>query len=79
MNGEEEIFSDGNSQLDMMVRVYKGKVLPLLAIFLAVLLPQFISNLVKGNYGIAIILGIMNIFYIVVLTYFGIRYYKMKK
>ena len=79
MNGEEEIFSDGNSRLDMMVRVYKGKVLPLLAIFFAVLLPQFVSNLINGNYGIAIVLGVMIIFYIVVLAYFGIRYYRMKK
>ena len=79
MNGEEEIFSDDNSRLDMMVRVYKGRVLPLLAIFFAVLLPQFVSNLINGNYGIAIILGVVIILYIVVLSYFGIRYHKMKK
>ena len=79
MNGEEEIFSDGSSRQDMMKRVYMGRVLPLLAIFFAILLPQFISNLVRGNYGIAIVLGAMIMLYIVVFSYFGIRYYKMKK
>ena len=79
MNGEEEIFSDSSSRQDMMKRVYMGRVLPLLAIFFAILLPQFISNLVRGNYGIAIVLGAMIMLYIVVFSYFGIRYYKMKK
>ena len=79
MNGEEEIFSDSSSRQDMMKRVYMGRVLPLLAIFFAILLPQFISNLVRGNYGIVIVLGAMIMLYIVVFSYFGIRYYKMKK
>ena len=79
MNGEEEIFSDSSSRQDMMKRVYMGRVLPLLAIFFAILLPQFISSLVRGNYGIVIVLGAMILLYIVVFSYFGIRYYKMKK
>lgn len=79
MNGEEKIFSDGNSRLDMMTRIYKGKVLPLLAIFFAVLLPQLVSNLVNGRYGIAIVLGVMVSLYVVIFAYFAIRYHRQKK
>ena len=57
MNGNEEIFCDDSSRIAMMERVYKGKLLPLLVIFSACLLPQFILNLVNGRYGFAVFMG----------------------
>ena len=57
MNGNEEIFCDESSRIAMMERVYKGKLLPLLVIFSACLLPQFILNLVNGRYGFAVFMG----------------------
>lgn len=40
----EEIFCDEDSRLEMMERVIKGRLLPLLVILFAVLLPAFIWN-----------------------------------
>ena len=79
MNGEEEIFCDDSSRLAMMERVFKGRMIPLAVIFFAVLLPQFIMNLCNGNYGIAILLGVILVLYAVIFSCFGIRYYRKKK
>ena len=58
MQGEEAIFCDEQSRYDMMTRVYKGRMIPLLVIFCALLVPQFILNLaVHHNYGIAVMYG----------------------
>ena len=40
MDGEEEIFSDDASKLEMMDRVYKGRMIPLIVIFLCCICPQ---------------------------------------
>ena len=40
MKEDEGIFCDDDSRLDMMKRVFRGRMVPLLCIFLAVLLPQ---------------------------------------
>ena len=40
MQGQEEIFCDDASRLDMMNRVFKGRMLPLLIVFAAVIVPN---------------------------------------
>lgn len=45
----EEIFCDDESKFDMMKRVYKGRIIPLIVIFFIMILPQFMMN-VRG-YG----------------------------
>ena len=76
MDGEEEIFSDDSSRLAMQDRIRKGRILPLVAIFLAVLLPQFIINLSNGNYGISVLLGAVLAVYVAVFIIFAVRYYR---
>ena len=78
MDGDEEIFSDDNSRLAMQDRIRKGRVLPLVVIFLAVLLPQFIMNLSNGNYGIAALLGVPLVVYVVIFIIFAVRHYHRK-
>ena len=46
----EEIFCDEESRFQMMQRVIKGRMLPLLILFFTVLLPQFISCLFYTHY-----------------------------
>ncbi len=79
MDGEEEIFNDDSSRLAMMERVYKGRLTPMLVIFFATLLPQFVMNLSRGNYGVAVFLGVFLALYVVIFTIFAVRYYKLKK
>lgn len=79
MNGEEEIFSDQRSHLAMMERVYKGRLLPLLIIFTAALLPQFITNLSHGRYVLAAFLGAILVVYLAIFTCCAVYYYRLKK
>lgn len=78
MDGEEEIFCDDSSRLAMMERVYKGRLLPLLVIFSAVLLPQFILNLLNGRFVLAVFMGTILAIYIAVFGYCAVHYYRKK-
>ena len=77
-NGAEEIFCDEDSKLQMMLRVLRGRMLPLLVIFFATLLPQFLTNLGNHNYFIAVILGVILSLYIFVFVTCFIKYMQHK-
>ena len=79
MHGDEEIFCDDESRLAMMGRVYKGRMLPLLVLFFACLLPQFVINLSGGRYGISVLIGAILAIYIAVFVLFAVKYYRFKK
>lgn len=67
MQGDEEIFCDTQSRLEMMDRVYKGRMVPLLVLFCALLMPQFALNLtVYHNYLIAGVYGLIVAVYVIV-------------
>ena len=79
-NGEaEEIFSDNDSKLQMMERVMKGRLLPLLVIFFATLLPQFLINLLSThNYVVASVIGMILILYISVFVSCAVKFHQYK-
>ena len=79
MNGDEEIFCDDESRLAMMDRVYKGRLLPLLVIFFACLMPQFVMHLTGGRYLIAAFMGGILAVYVVVFAIFAVHYHRFKK
>ena len=80
MNGDEEIFCDDASRLAMMERVFKGRLLPLVTIFTACLLPQFfLSMFIYHNIFLIIFLGTIIGVYLGCFTAFGILYAKYKK
>lgn len=78
----EEIFCDDESKFQMMQRVIKGRMLPLLIIFFATLLPQFLINLLSThNYFIATFVGAVLVLYLVLFTVCFVKYnqYKNKR
>lgn len=80
----EEIFCDDESRLEMMKRVFKGRVMPLLCVFFGILLPQlFMQTELSGrsafNQGIAIIYWILYVVYFVLFITFGIQYFSYEK
>ncbi len=75
---DESIFCDDSSRMAMMERVYKARLLPLLVIFSACLLPQFIIQLTNGRYGLAAFMGGILGVYIVVFGYSAVHYYRKK-
>ena len=75
----EEIFCDDESKIMMMERVLKGRMLPLLVLFLCVLLPQFILNIFNyRNYVLATFLGGILAVYIIIFSWCAVKYNKIK-
>ena len=75
----EEIFCDEESRLQLMQRVLKGRMLPLLVIFFATLLPQFLINLLSThNYFIAAFIGGVLAMYIVIFAMCFVKYNQYK-
>lgn len=79
MEGNEEIFCDDESRLDMMKRVFKGRITPLLIIFFGILIPQLLLN-ASGLASNPIRRAITVIYLMLLITYsaffviFGFQY-----
>lgn len=78
-NGDEEIFCDDASRLDMMKRVFKGRIIPLIVIFFCIILPQiFLQSSLNGSFGkvfAGIFIG-LGIVYLILFLVFGIQFWK---
>lgn len=75
----EEIFCDEESRFQMMQRVLRGRMLPLLIIFFLILLPQLLTNLFNThNYLIAAFVGGVLTMYIVIFVLFLVKYSQYK-
>lgn len=85
MDGQEEIFCDDESRLDMMRRVFRGRVVFLLIIFLVAVLPQLVQNIMNYDSGKSYAKGflvfwiVMFILYAFLLVRFAWKYYTFKK
>lgn len=82
MKEEEEIFCDDESRMDMIQRVFKGRVIPLLIIFFCCIIPQLVMQYHgKGamNEGLFYLFLVMFVLYFILFLQFGIQFWKMKK
>lgn len=78
MKEDEKIFCDDNSRLDMLERVFKGKMIPLLTIFSCMILPQLFLqyHIDKRLFGVFIVLFIL---YLLIFLQYGFQYWKLKR
>ncbi len=74
-NGDEEIFCDDESRMEMMQRVLKDRALPLFVIFSAVLIPQFFLQWGQGQYVLCVFIGGMILAYLLLLGGFAGKYW----
>lgn len=77
MKEAEEIFFDDSSKLEMMQRIFKGRMIPMFIVFFLYLVWQFlILKFFDGIVftAIAVLLGAAMVVYILVTVHFGIRY-----
>lgn len=80
MEGEEEIYSDATSKLDMVRRVFKGRIVPLLILFFGIILPQLALQLFNNESFNQVIFGIyigLFVLYAVLFAWFGIQYWAL--
>lgn len=81
MNGVEEIFCDDATRLDMIKRVFKGRIPPLLVIFFLVIIPNiFMQNHMDTplNHVFLGVFIVLFIVYIVLFLWFGIQFWKCR-
>lgn len=75
----EEIFCDDLSRFDMMKRVFKGRIIPLIILFISIVLPQLFINTLGHNGGgtvqdvLSILFMLIAILYLVI---FGVTAYQ---
>ncbi|MBD5551476.1 MAG: DUF2812 domain-containing protein [Lachnospiraceae bacterium] len=85
MEGDEEIFCDDESRLNMLQRVFKGRILWLLIIFFITVMPNLImifTDFVSGKPsrgGILVMWIVLFAVYAVLLIRFALKYYAFKK
>ena len=78
----EEIFCDNESRLDMMKRVFTGRMIPLLVIFFCIIIPQMISqNLIDypANRILGIVFCCMFVLYLGIFISFAVSYWNYYK
>lgn len=79
---KEEIFSDDASKMDMIHRVYKGRVSILLVIFFCTIIPQILMQLNnRSEAGMALLCLFIALFvaYVIIFVKFAVMYWKVKK
>lgn len=80
MNGaEEEIFCDNASRLDMMKRVFRRRMMPLVGIFFFIIIPQIILQSrfdTPENHGLLVIFMALFVVYLLFFTVFAIQFWK---
>ena len=77
-DGAEEIFCDDASRLQLLERIAKGRMRPLLILFLCVLLPCFCRALAQGEAASAAVLGVVLGLYIYIFLRFLYRYRRLR-
>ena len=82
MQAEEEIFSDDSSKLEMLERVYKGRMVPLLIIFITIICPQLYIQFTTPYLAAKIIFGIYCVLFFIYVTIFiqaAVFYNKLRR
>lgn len=79
---EEEIFCDDASRLDMMKRVFTGRMFPLLALFFLVIIPQMIVQSqydTPFNQALTVFFCVMFVLYLGLFIAFALPFWKYYK
>lgn len=79
---EEHIFCDDASRLDMMKRVFTGRMTPLLVVFFCIIIPQMIMQSLHNTYEthvFAVFFYIMFVIYLGLFISFAIPFWKYYK
>lgn len=80
--GEEEgIFCDDSSRQDMMKRVFRGRMIPLVIIFFGIIIPQlFLQFSIKGfSNPLFITFVVLFVLYMTIFLHFGVQYWNYRK
>ena len=77
--GEEAIFCDRASRLDMIHRVFRGRLLPLICIFCCIILPQLFLSHATARAFFTGTFGVLFVLYLIIFLQFGLQYWSLMK
>ena len=67
------------NQMEMMRRIVKGRLTPLLIMFLCLVVPQLFVQSMLGNYALVVVYLFILALYIAIFAFFGSRYIQYQK
>lgn len=84
MQGDESIFCDDESRFELMRRIFRGRVVSLLAIFFCTVLPQLFLNALghtagAASFPLSVLFFLLFILYLLIFVSFGVSYYQYEK
>lgn len=79
MDQKEEIFCDDTSRLDMLKRIFWGRVIPLIAIFCCLISQLAISATEHGGQRATIVFAILLVIYLITFLQFAVKYLAFRK
>lgn len=85
MQGDEDIFCDDESRLDLMKRIFRGRMIPLVVIFFCTILPQLFMNTLGYGVGGTAQTVFANLFFVlfwiytVIFVIYGVSYYQYEQ
>ncbi len=75
----ESIYCDDLSRLDMIRRIFKARMIPLLILFFSVILPSFFLHLNEKHSGLLIVSVMLFVVYVLIFTKFALQYIQLKR
>lgn len=82
VEGEETIFCDDASRLEMIKRVFRGRMFPLLVVFCCLILPQLVEQFQGGTPLHSVLFWVfvlLFVLYCVLFIQFAVMYHNFKK
>ncbi len=79
---EEEIFCDDTSRLEMMKRIFRGRMVPLLCVFFLIILPNLfiqLHNVTLAGQILAGTFSVLFVVYLIMFFWFAIQFWKYQK
>ena len=75
---KEEIFCDDESRLDMMKRIFAGRVIPLIIIFCCLLINGYYTIVNHDNLSFTIVFAVLTVLYAILFIQFAVKYFAFK-
>ena len=77
--GEEEIFNDYESKLEMSRRVFRGRMIPLVIVFFSIIIPQLLMQHNLNFRPLFYVYIVLFSIYVVIFTWYAIQYWSLKR
>ena len=82
MQEEEAIFCDDDSRLEMIKRIFRGRLLPLLVVFCFLIIPQLVIEIQGENPFRSVLFWtftVLFVLYCILFVHFAVLYYRFRK